>query len=327
MSKYKDDPKDYWKISSDYCKVDNQLAAKIGLNEAIVLRTLYELCRSKKQTDNISWWQGKQQYWLIKFPWLSERTLFRVFERLEKLGLIEIRIDKKTGNHYRPVQKQIERILNDDDFQLGQNEAIQSSQNGGTTDNQFCQTGGEFRQNGGESCQNGGTLLSLGSVSLSGSLSSVPTASAVEVFEGQKTVDKVRIASKEQTGGSLIFEAYALAYSNKYGFEPTRGKEANRWAKKIYEEVGIDEGCSLVQHYVQMNKAWFIQKGHSLEWCFRDLTEVRRSFHTGITMTSSQIKHIENRQTAKETADEVQQSNGELASAWARIDTKRELKI
>jgi hypothetical protein len=111
MSKYKDDPKDYWKISSDYCKVDNQLAAKIGLNEAIVLRTLYELCRSKKQTDNISWWQGKQQYWLIKFPWLSERTLFRVFERLEKLGLIEIRIDKKTGNHYRPVQKQIERTF------------------------------------------------------------------------------------------------------------------------------------------------------------------------------------------------------------------------
>lgn len=175
--------------------------------------------------------------------------------------------------------------------------------------------------------------LELDQVKLDPCLNTFSTAVAVEVLEAEERTSKnnplykTDKKNKEQTGGSLIFEAYALAYSNKYGFQPTRGKEANRWAKKIYEEVGVNEGCSLVQHYVQMNKAWFIQKGHSLEWCFRDLTEVRRSFHTGITMTSSQIKHIENRQTAKETADEVQQSNGELASAWARIDTKRELKI
>lgn len=152
-------------------------------------------------------------------------------------------------------------------------------------------------------------------------------STGVPAVKAQNQVDNARKASKEPTGGSLIFEAYALAYLNKYGFEPTRGKEANRWAKKIYEEVGVDEGRALVQHYVMMNKAWFISKGHSLEWCFRDLTEVRRSYHTGVTMTNSQIKHIEDKQTAKEASDEVQRSNGELASAWSSIDTKRTIKI
>lgn len=175
--------------------------------------------------------------------------------------------------------------------------------------------------------------LELDQIELDQCINTFPTAIAVEVKEAEeKTVDnktlyKTDKKNKERTGGSLIFEAYAFAYLNRYGFEPPRGKEANRWAKKIYEEVGVDEGCSLVQHYVGMNKAWFIQKGHSLEWCFRDLTEVKRSFNTGVTMTISQIKQIENRQTVKETTDEIQHSNGELASAWARIDTKRTIKI
>lgn len=175
--------------------------------------------------------------------------------------------------------------------------------------------------------------LELDQLKLDQCIKRVPTAVAVEVLEAEKvsqpqnSLYKPDKKTKEQTGGSLIFEAYAEAYFDRYGFEPMRGKEANRWAKKIYEEVGVEEGQNLVRHYVSMNKQWFLQKGHSLEWCFRDLTEVKRSFVTGRTMTTTQIKQLEQRQTAKETSDEVQQSNGELAAAWSRIDTTRTIKI
>lgn len=154
-----------------------------------------------------------------------------------------------------------------------------------------------------------------------------PTAFAVDVLDDSNVNCKTKKKEKQPTGGSLIFEAYSRAYFDRYGFDPTRGKEANRWAKKIYEEVGTDEGCQLVAHYVAMNKQWFLQKGHAIEWCFRDLTEVKRSYITGRTMTNAQIKQIEQRQTAKETSDEVQQSDGKLAAAWARIDTTRTIKI
>ena len=319
---------DYWRISSDYSKVDPAMAAKIGFNEAVILRTIYGMCRWKKENDGTEWFQGSRSYWIAKFTWISISTFRRIINKLHQAELIDVRVDTDGGNHYRPVHENIKKLLK----QIASDEideSTESVQNEPGVKQRLAQNEPGTRLNLNQvPAQNEPALLSLGSSNLSSNhVSNIPTASAMEVLEAEKQIDKPFKSQKEQTGGSLIFEAYALAYLNKYGFEPSRGKEANRWAKKIYEEVGVDEGRALVQHYVEMNKAWFIQKGHSLEWCFRDLTEVRRSFNTGVTMTSSQIKQIENRQTAKETSDEVQQSNGELAAAWARIDTKRTIKI
>lgn len=326
MSRKENINEDYWPISSDYSKVDPKVAQKIGFNEAVILRTIYGMCRWKKENDGTEWFQGSRAYWVAKFRWLSISTFRRIINKLHESELIDVRIENKRGNYYRPrhenIKKMLEKDSNEEPDQAIESAHFEPTHEGGSA--QF-EPGGRLNLNQG-SAQFEPTLLNTSNL-VSNQVSNIPTAYAVEVFESQKSVDKVDKASKERTGGSLIFEAYALAYSNRYGFEPPRGKEANRWAKKIYEEVGVDEGCSLVQHYVEMNKAWFIQKGHSLEWCFRELTEVKRSFNTGVTMTSSQIKQIENQQTVKETTDEIQHSNGELASAWSSIDTKRTIKI
>lgn len=319
---------DYWLISSDYSKVDPAMAAKIGFNEAVILRTIYGMCRWKKMNDGVEWFQGSRAYWLAKFTWLSVSTFRRIINKLAEAKLIEVRVDNDGGNHYRPVHENIIKLIKDDAtencIEQNQSAQIEPTMEGGSA---HSEPGGRLTLDRG-SAHFGPTLLTLESSNHSSNhVSNVPTASAVEVLEAEKSVDKPHKASKEQTGGSLIFEAFADAYHDRYGFEPMRGKEANRWAKKIYEEVGAEEGQHLVRHYVSMNKQWFLQKGHSLEWCFRDLTEVKRSFVTGRTMTTTQIKQLEQRQTAKETSDEVQQSNGELAAAWARIDTTRTIKI
>jgi hypothetical protein len=162
--KYQNDPTDYWRVSSDYCVVDNRTSVKIGLNEAIILRTLYELCRTKKQNDGISWWQGKREYWLIKFPWLSESALKRFLAKLEKMKLIEIRIDRQTGNHYRTVEDQIERMLKDDYFCIEQTDLANDSASG-----QIDPTSGQIEPTSG---QIEPTLLTLGSSPLSSPLSS-----------------------------------------------------------------------------------------------------------------------------------------------------------
>jgi hypothetical protein len=174
--KYQNDPTDYWRVSSDYCVVDNRTSVKIGLNEAIILRTLYELCRTKKQNDGISWWQGKREYWLIKFPWLSESALKRFLAKLEKMKLIEIRIDRQTGNHYRTVEDQIERMLKDDYFCIEQTDLANDSASGqieptsgGTASGQIEPTSGQIEPTSG---QFEPTLLSLGSSPLSSPLSS-----------------------------------------------------------------------------------------------------------------------------------------------------------
>jgi hypothetical protein len=73
-----------------------ELAAEIGLNEAIVLQQLhYWLQNNKKKNQTESfhedrWWSyGSYKYWQEhNFPFWSERTIRRVFVSLEKSGLV-----------------------------------------------------------------------------------------------------------------------------------------------------------------------------------------------------------------------------------------------
>lgn len=133
-------------------------------------------------------------------------------------------------------------------------------------------------------------------------------------------------AKAMKTEGSVVWDAYSSAYRSRYGFDPIRNAAVNSICKRLHQAVG-DEAVVLVQHYVSMNKRFYLEKSHPLSTCLADIQAIKTSYMTGKTMTYQQIKEIEQRQTAKETSDEVQQSNGELAAAWARIDTKRTIKV
>jgi len=65
------------------------LGAKIGLNEALVLQQLhYWIEKSDLIFDNKKWVYNTIEEWEEQFPFWSNRTIKRVFENLEKLGLI-----------------------------------------------------------------------------------------------------------------------------------------------------------------------------------------------------------------------------------------------
>lgn len=307
MSKYKNDPTDYWRVSSDYCVVDNRTAVKIGLNESIVLRTLYELCRTKKQNDGISWWQGKQQYWLIKFPWLSEKTLQRVFAKLEKLKLIEIRVDRKTGNHYRPVQEQIEQMLNDDDFCIEQTDLTND-----TTSGQVDRMSGQNDLMSGQidlmSGQNDRTLLSLGSSPLSAPLSSmVATAHAAATQEPVTELVTEVLDSKpekQKTAGALIFEAYQDAYVQRYGLEPLRNAKTNSICAQIAKQLPVDEARALMHFFVQQNVAFYLQRGHAIQLALADLQALRTNMLQNKAMSAREAFLADKQQAQKNVLDD-----------------------
>lgn len=65
------------------------LGAKIGLNEALVLQQLhYWVEKSDLIFNNKKWVYNTIEEWEEQFPFWSNRTIKRVFENLEKLGLI-----------------------------------------------------------------------------------------------------------------------------------------------------------------------------------------------------------------------------------------------
>ncbi len=96
------------------------LACAVGLNEAIVLQqihywTMYN--REKKQTfaDGQYWVYNSYSKWREQFPWLSERTIQRLFSSLEKRNLIissthnKLKIDRTKW--YRVNYEEVERIV------------------------------------------------------------------------------------------------------------------------------------------------------------------------------------------------------------------------
>ncbi|UYB50412.1 conserved phage C-terminal domain-containing protein (plasmid) [Lysinibacillus capsici] len=65
------------------------LAVKVGLNEAIILQQLhYRLLISTNIHDGHKWVFNTYQQWHKEFPFLSERTIQRVFRDLESDGYI-----------------------------------------------------------------------------------------------------------------------------------------------------------------------------------------------------------------------------------------------
>lgn len=68
-----------------------QLAAKIGLNEAILFQKLhYWLGRSTKARDGVKYVYKTTKEWAEEFPFWSEATIKRIGARLRELGLVVV---------------------------------------------------------------------------------------------------------------------------------------------------------------------------------------------------------------------------------------------
>lgn len=307
MSKYKNDPTDYWRVSSDYCVVDNRTAVKIGLNESIVLRTLYELCRTKKQNDGVSWWQGKREYWLIKFPWLSEKTLQRVFAKLEKLKLIEIRVDRKTGNHYRPVQEQIEQMLNDDDFCIEQTD-LTNDTTSGQVDLRSGQNDLMSGQNDLRSGQIDRTLLSLGSSPLSAPLSSIvatASAAATEESANQLAVIEPEVVESSKPSTAETWKVYAYGYERRYGVPPLRNAKVNGQLKQFCERVGYAEAPAIIAFYLTQNDFWYVKQMHTIGIALSEAEKITAAYRRGAMVTKREADYIDKTSSRESFYDRI----------------------
>jgi len=79
-----------------------QLAARIGLNEAIFLSQLdYWLQRSGRLYFGVKWIYNSGPQWRIQFPFFSLITVRRIANSLKKRGLIKIRYFGKDMDYER----------------------------------------------------------------------------------------------------------------------------------------------------------------------------------------------------------------------------------
>jgi hypothetical protein len=327
-----------------HTKVYHPIANQHGLYAALVFGVIEYWVQANTRKRNVKaakngqycvYLSGRQ--WTQELPFISEREIWRALKLLKDKKLIacfEGDLDSRRANYYAINQEEMIRL----NIYAGGGVLRPSDGIAMTPEDQRlpevdpCQSV-SIEEAG--VCQSVSMSMPISQyVHANQSVSSLylDKESKQRVTES-KVADVVGTASrrppkkaKDKPAGSVVWDAYRSAYLQRYNCEPIRNAAINSICKRLHEAVG-DEAVVLVQHYVSMNKRFYLEKSHPLSTCLADIQAIKTAYTTGKTMTYQQVKELENRQTAKETADEVQQSDGELASAWARIDTKRTIKI
>lgn len=85
-------------ISEAPLQVLPSLAAKIGLDKAVILQQIHYWCsKSANIRDGYKWVYNSVREWHQQFPWLSEKTVQRYLKDLERKGLLITGIYNKVG--------------------------------------------------------------------------------------------------------------------------------------------------------------------------------------------------------------------------------------
>lgn len=312
--KNKSDSGDYWRIPTDYSKVDPLVAERLGINEAVVLRTIYNLSRWKKLNDGVEWFQGSTNFWLMKFRWLSQSTFKRIIAKLAIDNLIEVRVDREGGNHYRPVQETIVKLLDEEPIESPDYEAS-SVQNEPTGQVNLNPPSGQFEPTrqvnlNRPSVQNEPTLLTLESpytipYTIPYTSPSVAEASA----SAPPTKPK---KEKSSPNGSLVFEAYREAYVRRYEIEPLRNAKTNAVCSQIAKQLPLDEAKALMHFYLKQNVSWYVQKSHAIEYALKDVQALRTNMMRNRTMSTTAAQQADRLAAQKQAMENFHGKNTEI---------------
>lgn len=109
---------------------------------------------------------------------------------------------------------------------------------------------------------------------------------------------RARVDKKPPSEGVRAFlAAYCEAFRARYGTAPVVTGVAAGQARNVVKSLGKDRAIALVQAYLTMNDAWFLQKTHDLGTFVTNLNKVLVKAETGRSMTSGEIRNIERRET------------------------------
>ena len=137
----------------------------------------------------------------------------------------------------------------------------------------------------------------------------IPPSAAQSTSELAPRVPRVPRVKTAQvvTGGSEIWRAYAEAFGQRYGKEPSvRGAKQNSVCAQIAQQAGVERGAAAVRHYVQHNEPFYLRNRHAIEHCLKDLHTLAEQAESNIFITSNDARST----TVATTIAEVMRQRG-----------------
>lgn len=117
----------------------------------------------------------------------------------------------------------------------------------------------------------------------------------------------------DATDGAKVFAAYFDAYAAQYPAPTVFNQDQARWCKKLVQKLGVDDAIKVVQFYVKHTKQFYVERGHSLQWCVNDAESLRTQALANYQMTSTKARQVD------QTASNLQN----LTAAAERIAQRR----
>ena len=108
-----------------------------------------------------------------------------------------------------------------------------------------------------------------------------------------------------QIANANTWDAYTIAYLDRYGVEPVRNAKVNAQIAQLVQRLGADEAPQVAMFYVTINDSFFIRSSHEFGLLVARAEGIRTQWITGRQVNAVTARQVENTQANLNAAQEA----------------------
>lgn len=133
----------------------------------------------------------------------------------------------------------------------------------------------------------------------------LPIAEAPAPSNIQVLKPKPKQKTEAQTANANTWDAYTIAYLERYGVEPVRNAKVNGQIAQLVQRLGADEAPQVAMFYVTINDSFFIRASHEFGLLVARAEGIRTQWITGRQVNAVTARQAENTQANLNAAQEA----------------------
>ena len=132
-------------------------------------------------------------------------------------------------------------------------------------------------------------------------IAGAPAATNVKVLKPKATRQK----TDAQIANANTWDAYTIAYLERYGVEPVRNAKVNAQIAQLVQRLGADEAPQVAMFYVTINDSFFLRASHEFGLLVARAEGIRTQWITGRQVNAVTARQVENTQANLNAAQEA----------------------
>lgn len=129
----------------------------------------------------------------------------------------------------------------------------------------------------------------------------------VKQSKPERSPKRQKATTKEDANCSSVWTAYAEAYAVAYGVAPVRNARVNATIAQLVARLGETEAAAVAGWYPTHRAHLYVHAGHPTTLLLRDAEKLRTEWARGRTMTSTQARQVDQRETMRHTLHDALQ--------------------